>query len=461
MFAHECSDSHIEVVDVQVLLCSRGPFALSACELHLHYKRGNRLGGGERLRRVAILSALLCLTLHLAACTRLPERRAIPVESSTIRLLAVGTDPHLDALISGFYGKYPDQRIVKVSLPGGAAALDEVRYRIEQGQVDVVSLPEGPGDLVEEEWLLALDPYLQKSRMETTPLAPLVEQFRWGGLIFDLPYVIDPYVLLLNKPRFAEAGLHLPQEGWGWDEFRADAERMSQRQGETGVWGLAVPDREKLFLTWLQQRSGEPFYRAGEKEVWEMLQLAGTMALTDRSTALAEEMVGPTGVNLLLEGHYGFVYGSLSTYFSVARPPNDRWEAMPLPVLPGAAPTGIVTYRSMGIASTTNHPDAAWEFLRFVAGPEGAAVLARAGGFPAYQSDEAQEAYFNRQPAPPVSLRALFRARLSVMPRGGSTLDYRRAVAVKEALGQVLSGQRSWEVAAEEYGEKVRGYESP
>lgn len=413
---------------------------------------------------MALLLALLCLALQLAACARLPERRvtpSTPAEATTIRLLVVGSDPHMDALIAAFYGKYPNQRVVKASIPPGATALDEARYRMEQGQVDVLSLPAGLEALVEQERLLAVDPYLRKSRMETAPLDALLEQFRWGGMLFDLPYVIDPYLLILNKYRLDEASLALPREGWAWGDFRAMAERLSQRPGETGIWGLAVPDRAQLFLTWLQQRTGEPFYRAGEKEVREMLQFAATMALTDRSTALAEETGGTTGLNILLEGQYGLVYGPMSTYSSIARSPNDRWAAVPLPLLPGAVPTGIVSYRSIGIAATSRNPDAAWEFVHFIAGPEGAEALARAGGIPAYRSQEAEEALSGRQPPPPDAIRALYGARLSIMPRGESTLDYRRAAAVNEALDQVLSGQRPWELAAEEFGQKLRGFGNP
>lgn len=408
-------------------------------------------------KRSALLVGLLCLLLVNVACAKLPSRKIRPVdEGGSIRLLVVGADPYMDALITAFHGEYPTDRVVKSTLAVGPSTAGDIRYRIDQGQVDLLSLPEGSGQVLEQGGLLPLDPYLQKSRLDTAPFGSLLEQMRWGGVLYDLPYLIDPYLLLLNRERFAAAGGGAPGEGWDWEGFRTLAGRLTAGPEEVGLWGLAPVGREELLLTWLQQRVGEPFYRAGVREVQEVLQLAATLAQTDRSTPQRADEAEGAGVNHLLERRAGLVHATLSTHLTLGQGEGNPWAVLPQPLLRGAAPRGLTSYRSLGIAATSAQPAAAWEFLRFAAGPTGAEILAKGGGVPAYRSPVVEAALFTRQPPAPEALRSLLAGSFTIQPRVADSLDGRRAELIQAGIRQVLAGERTWESAAQEFEAKLR-----
>ena len=49
------------------------------------------------------------------------------------------------------------------------------------------------------------------------------------------------------------------------------------------------------------------------------------------------------------------------------------------------------TITGLAVTSATDTPDAAWEFVKWVSGEEGAAVMASSGNFPAIMTDEVKD----------------------------------------------------------------------
>jgi ABC-type glycerol-3-phosphate transport system substrate-binding protein len=80
----------------------------------------------------------------------------------------------------------------------------------------------------------------------------------------------------------------------------------------------------------------------------------------------------------------------------------------PLPSHPGRPPAAPAVLYSLAISAGSKHPDAAWAFLKFTAGREGAVQLAQSGTLPMYAGDGVKEAWFARQPAPPAATESFF-----------------------------------------------------
>ena len=73
-----------------------------------------------------------------------------------------------------------------------------------------------------------------------------------------------------------------------------------------------------------------------------------------------------------------------------------EWGIAPLPVPDGVeAGTSIGMYQFAGITSVCRDPEAAFEFLQFLCGPQGAQIYARNGIIPGYSNEEIQEIYLD------------------------------------------------------------------
>ena len=57
-----------------------------------------------------------------------------------------------------------------------------------------------------------------------------------------------------------------------------------------------------------------------------------------------------------------------------------------------AAGSTLGTITGLAVTSATDTPDAAWDFVKWVSGEEGAAVMASSGNFPAIMTSEVKDA---------------------------------------------------------------------
>lgn len=410
--------------------------------------------------QVAVAVVLLLL---LTACGRIPQRR-VPVPTGatashqdvrSIKVLTYPGDSALDGLIAGFYAEYPDYRIEKVSVPVASSAAD-VAYRLSDGQVDLlptalpgVNLPE----LARAGQLAALDPYIKTSRFDLRPFGGALETLRLDGDLYDLPYAVQPLVVLYNQDLFQAAGVPLPRDGWTWDQFRDAARTLTRGDGEGKVWGAGSNTPDALVRIWLaQQMAGSAAAAPDEQTLREALQFFTTLTLTDRAMPPVKAGGIATYNRISFEqGEAAMSVESLSRLPTVSRNARFKWNVAPMPVAPGGTDAQPVTPLTYAIAARGPNPDGAWVFLRFAAGPKGAAAMIRAGLFPLYSTADVKRAWFDQQPPPPAGTESLFTARWQIEPRTADAGARRYRDALGALLTQALSGQRPWEEALHDY----------
>lgn len=78
--------------------------------------------------------------------------------------------------------------------------------------------------------------------------------FSLDGALYCLPREVRTLALLYDRDRFDEAGLSYPDETWAWDDLRAAAEALTDR--ETATFGLALPPDFSRWLPFLYQAGG-------------------------------------------------------------------------------------------------------------------------------------------------------------------------------------------------------------
>ena len=97
------------------------------------------------------------------------------------------------------------------------------------------------------------------------------------------------------------------------------------------------------------------------------------------------------------------------------------WEIAPMPI-PDVVEPGTTwgQFQFAGITSTTKHPEESFDFLKYLCGPEGAAIYASTGMVHAYTDEGAEAAY--KEAVGKDSVSVIFNAKRSRNLRHPATL---------------------------------------
>jgi multiple sugar transport system substrate-binding protein len=251
-----------------------------------------------------------------------------------------------------------------------------------------------------------------------------LEALRYEGRLWALPSEGYPRVMCYNKELFDAAGLSYPAADWTLDDFMALAAALTQGGGADGRYGYTLsPDflAEPAFFV---EQHGAQLARGD----------AGADAITLDTPAMAEAirwyaaLMRDYGVSLTMdESNPGPTYerwqylvergrtamwsihpvGTYDTLWGGARKPKVQVGMVPMPQGPGQV--GDFLLLGYSISAHTQHPQACWEWMKFLS----AQPLA-IEGVPARRSVAASEVY--RQQIKP-ELRDIYQATLEQSER--------------------------------------------
>ncbi len=435
------------------------------------------------MRALRITMALLLIAVILSACSKVPTRETkggdpVPPPSTantvtTIRVFSFGGDS-LDALISAYYDKHPNDRVEKVTpqMGGSTSLTDLMAERMERGEVDVISFV-SPG-MIKENKIAALDPFIQKANFDLKGLGDTVESLRYEGKLYELPYSVQPEVVVYNQEMFQTAGITPPTKSWTWDELRAAAQKLTQGEGDQKTWGFSPEFPDGVISAYLSQAGAEPLQvLQDENVVKDLYQLFGTMIQVDRSMPPSARRTmedrGP------ISSRNDFQQGRAA--MTITNASSLRWmqsgrdsfpiDVAPVPVRPGGKLVSRAYPETFAIAANSPNQEAAWRFLSFVSGPEGAAILAKAGSVPVYRSPEVRSAWFDRQPAPPPGTEFLFETTWDFGDRYGQTVSGRAVTGIQELyrgvydnLNEIMAGEKGWEDGFADYQRMLKEWQA-
>lgn len=423
-------------------------------------------------------SLLLTLALLISGCAQAPTRSngeapkdpapkgaSDPNAMITLNLLDLGIPQVTDAIISAYQAKHTNVRINRIRLTEfEQPPLVTTKELMAQGKVDVVA-GTFADELVKEGALLALDPLIQRDGFDLKGFGSVPDQLRRDGKLYELPMELQGQLLIYNRGLLKAAGETIPQEGWTWERFRTLAAKLTTGQGAGKVWGVASALDEYLAQAYLVGRAGALPAVPAVADVKETMQFFSTMVSTDQSMAPSQErdwskraQGGFSYQNGAFEaGKAAFAAEQLVTVRGYARSlSRDGIELgfAPIPTSDGKGTLTNLYARTYGIAATSKQQDAAWEYLRFLTGPEGAAIMARYGTVPVYHSPEVMKAWFEQQPTPPPESEFLFTTDWQLMPdAGGPSATVWNAL--HNAFNRVLTGKQPWEASLDQYLQEV------
>lgn len=404
-----------------------------------------------RSRRLVLV---LAVALLVTACSKLPVRSGPqatpmaatePAQVTTIRLGVLQPEPQFDQVIAAFQAKYPQYRVARVDLQTDGMT------KLKDGAVDVIpevyawmGVPYGLST--------ALDPYIARSHLDLTPYGPMLDSHRIDGRQYILPVYGDPQVLAYDEQLVKAAGVAMPADGWTWEELRETAARLTHGSGDEKVWGLDTRCVSEDWAYLLAVQKSHPGAPVESQAVKSALELWNTMINTDRSVPpdMPEKRVTDDLYQIVCSKSRAALY-LLPLSFLMHRPEYAGLKIAPLPAAPPNRPGTLGGIDGYGISAKAADPEAAWTFLTFLAGPDGAAILAQQGRFPAYATEATKAAWLASAPPPPPGSEVLFQTTWS-----GERVEYNTATP----RGTFLIGARDLFLGKTTVDEALHKYEA-
>lgn len=302
-------------------------------------------------------------------------------------------------VIDAFEAKYPDIKVEHTDL-GSTDYTTMLMTQLSGGGsgLDVVQIKDTPSyaNMVRTNSLLSLNDDIKDAGIDAAAYGGLIEALTVDGNVYGLPFRSDVWIVYYNKDIFDAAGVDYPTNDMTWDQFSETAKAVSSGFGANKNYGA-------LFHTW-RSTVELPCIMDGEHTLdggsYDFLKPCYDMVLD-----LQEEQAVPTYASLKTSGtHYSgpFFNGTIGmmpmgSWFigtqiqkvadgeSLAK----NWGVARYPHMEGVeAGTTAATITAIGVSANSNHKDAALKFVNFLAGPEGAKVIASTGTLPALTTDE-------------------------------------------------------------------------
>ena len=305
-------------------------------------------------------------------------------------------------LIDAYQAKNPQVKIETVDL-GSADYQTVLGTQLSGGaDLDVVCVKDIPGyaNLVRQNRLEPLNSFIRTKGVNTSLYGGTTEQIAVNGEVYALPFRSDFWLIFYNKDLFDAAGIPYPSNDITLDEYDALARRVTRGSGAGKTYGAhyhtwrsavqlfgildgknTIVDGRYDFLT--------PYYERVIKEQddgivqsYAALKTSGTHysgAFFNNQIAMMNMGTWfiATQIDKVKTGE------SLSKNWGLAKYPH-----------PAGVPAGTTlgTITSIAVNRNSAKKDAALDFMRFVSGPEGAAILAKTGTIPAIMNQEVIDA---------------------------------------------------------------------
>jgi multiple sugar transport system substrate-binding protein len=215
-----------------------------------------------------------------------------------------------------------------------------------------------------------------------------LDAFRAKAGLGCVPQTASSAIIYVNKKLFADAGVALPEAGWTWAEMVEKAKQLTKDtdgDGKTDQFGFALEAEIINIAPFVLSNGGKIVDDEAKPTKLAFDQPAGEEVIEDIVNLYRVDEVAPGEQEVEAQGiEERFEEGGLAMLLeSRNATPGFRsvkdldFDVAPLPRYEKAA--SILRSDGYCIASGAKHKDAAWQFVEYAAGPDGAAILARTG----------------------------------------------------------------------------------
>lgn len=308
-------------------------------------------------------------------------------------------------LIDAFEAANPGVKIEMVDL--GSADYQTVLATELTGSgsnFDVATIKDVPGytTLVNKGVLEPLDDYIAKDNVDLSAYGGVTDQVTVDGKLYELPFRSDFWVMFYNKDIFDKAGVAYPTNDMTFEQYDELARSVTNTTPGQEVYGAH-------YHTW---RSAVQLFGIldGKNSIvdgkYEFLKPYYEMILAEQNDGVCQDYATLKTSSLHYSG--AFAQGNIAmmnmgswfipTLIDKIKtgeygPEVANWGLVKYPHAEGVEPgSTLATITSLSIPTSAPNKDLAWEFVKFVCGPDGAEVVANTGTIPAIKTDAVVEA---------------------------------------------------------------------
>jgi len=265
------------------------------------------------------------------------------------------------------------------------------------GDFDLITIKDIPGysDLVRHGRLEPLSEFALTQGIDIEAFGGLVEEITVDGEFYALPFRSDFWVMFYNKRLFDQAGVEYPNNYMTLEDFDRIARAMTSGEGSDKIYGAH-------YHSW---RSTTQLFGIldGQNNIvegsYDFLRPTYEMVLAQQS----DDVVMDFTTLRTTAAHYSGLWQNgriammnMGTWYiptAIMRIENgeslaDHWGIVRYPVPAGTEfGTTLGTITSIAVSAASPNKTAALDFSKFISGPDGAAILAGLGQFPAIMDD--------------------------------------------------------------------------
>ncbi|GAA0263459.1 sugar ABC transporter substrate-binding protein [Cryptosporangium japonicum] len=375
--------------------------------------------------------------------------------SSDLTLSYLGTADQQQVwnkLFAEFQRKNPDIKLKATGSPvdNWAAYFDKVSTQLAGGvRYDLIQVAtEGMQLFASKGLLQPLDDLVSKNQAELDDfLADAHPNLpKWNkqygspdGKTYFLPGDFNTMCLWFNKEVFQQAGVEAPTNEWTWDDFLKAGRTIKQKTG-----AFLYPATAEYFIgvmPWLLTNGASTLSDDWKKATCDTP--AAIEAAEFARQLVAEKLSPPPGGS--------FDRFTLATQGKLATFGGGRWPIVNIRQANAVEKFGIVAWprkvkqgspvgwNGIPVMKSSNKPEKAFEFLKFLISKEGDAFFAQLGGtiVPARKSVAESTAYLDNSPTGTENLyAALDYATVIPAPAKGNLIQR----DIEDTWGQILAG---------------------
>jgi multiple sugar transport system substrate-binding protein len=346
---------------------------------------------GWGLLALLLAVAVLCLP----GCARSEAGDAGRV---TIRYMAWGNPEQLAVerqIAAEFEKRHPGIHVHLFMVPGSAYS-DKLQLMLASRTApDVVRADHYyfPA-LVRKEYFRSLEPFIAREPAgflaDFIPLA--LEEGRWRGELYGLNVLFGAMLIYYNQDLFRQAGLPDPyqldrQGKWDWAAFVRAAQAITRRddagrplQFGTNVVSSNQSANFQLFASVIWNHGGD-YMDSAMTRLTCGADPGAARGLQEYADLRWKYRCAPTPGDSALSA-FSFESGKLGMHWGWAGESprfrrnikQFRWDIVPTPAGPAGNRT-VVKGNQLVIYRETRHPREAWEFVKFMTGPEAELLL--------------------------------------------------------------------------------------
>ena len=202
----------------------------------------------------------------------------------------------------------------------------------------------------------------------------------YRGMVYGLPYLSAPRVLIYRKDLLAQAGYDgTPQS---WEELAEAAERMTVRRGPViDLAGMNLPVSWQLYVQFLWENGGQIFSEDGRRsrlespEAVEALQFYVDLYNEYRVCPTAGMPVAGGAIPVFASKRAAMEINNQFGIYNVKKYAPEMLEDVGIAAPPGRKEKVVSVYTDwLAMSPQSKHKDLAWELMTFLMEPENLAA---------------------------------------------------------------------------------------